>query len=118
MDFIYMVNKETKAEHRFPDQEGVVAYFEARGWKVTDPPEDKPFVSQTLDIEPEDKWVTLVHKKTHATHEFPNHPEAIEGAYESGWELPKVADEEKSKKAPAKKTASAKSADDTEKVNS
>lgn len=134
MEFVYMKQENAEEGHWFPNEEGVVTHQEARGWVVVDPPEEVPFVPQHGDVPPEQKWVTLHHPLVKANHDFPNNPAALEGAYESGWRFPEelkieaeeaevkaaeeesLADEAQPKKT-AKKTTSAKSATDTEKVN-
>jgi hypothetical protein len=50
--------------------------------------------------------VELVHPEAKARHDFPNNPEAIAGAIEAGWQLPKPPKEEpvpEPSKKPAKK---------------
>lgn len=133
MDFVYMVPAfDEESGHYFPDEEGVITHQEARGWTRADPPEEKPFVPLPDDIPPEQTWVTLWHPVVQTTHDFPNNPAALEGAYEAGWQFPeqKSDDPEETdgsagkdrpvKKKPAKKAVSSNesaSADDKEKVN-
>jgi hypothetical protein len=88
MEFIYMVHSDTEAGHWFPNEPGVENHFKARGWKLTDPPEDKPFVSKHGDVTPDEEWVTLVHPELDITHDFPNNLAAIEGAHDAGWLFP------------------------------
>lgn len=84
-DFIYLFNADTQTGQYFPDQPGVAEFWSGRGWALADPPEEKPFVSEALDIEPSTDWVTLYHPEVKAYHDFPNNRAAIEGAYEAGW---------------------------------
>lgn len=127
MNFVYMKQTELDEGHWFPNEEGVIPHQEARGWVVTDPPEETPFVSAHGDIDPEQEWVTLWHPEIQTTHEFPNNPAALEGAYESGWtsipkpeseepEAAEVSEDSSAKKKPAKKATASASADDKEKV--
>lgn len=90
MEFIYMVQGETKSGHYFPDQPNVITAQEARGWKKVDPPEEKPFVPERGDIPVEQTWVTLYHPKAKAHHDFPNNVDALKGAHEAGWEFPEL----------------------------
>lgn len=89
MDFILFSHKETGGEFQAPDEPGVREYYEARGWEEIDPPAPVPFVPEKVNVDPNEvpaEWVTLEHSETHARHDFPNNPEAIAGAEESGWE--------------------------------
>jgi hypothetical protein len=74
---------------RVPDQPGVRESYEARGWVVGPDPEADagPFVPpKVVEANEEDGWVTLYHPVTHAAHRFPSHPDAVQGAYETGWQ--------------------------------
>jgi len=37
---VWMINREIKGVHRFPDNPGVIRSYEGRGWEVTDLPTD------------------------------------------------------------------------------
>ncbi len=77
-----------------PDHPDVLAHHEARGWSRV--PDDelaaaaaRPFVPASGDAPEAGEWVDLVHPDLPgATNRVPNHPEAIEGAAESGWTYP------------------------------
>lgn len=89
-DWLYFENKVTGGTFEAPDEDGVHERYEALGWVLTDKPEDKPVVPSSLNQPgPEQEWVTMHHPKAKADHDFPNNTEAIAGAIESGWELPK-----------------------------
>jgi hypothetical protein len=87
MDFVYMTNEITGGSTEVADEPGVVEHFEARGWKVEKRPEPAPFVPSPLapDATQYTEFIRLYHPQVDAYHEFPNNPEAIEGAYEAGW---------------------------------
>jgi hypothetical protein len=103
MGWIYVKHEETGGATYIPDEDGVLEWYEGRGWKQVDEPEVVPFIPPKGDAPPgDDEWVKLTHPATGGEHDFPNNPEALEGAYEMGWQLPKA---EKPAKA-AKKTAS------------
>lgn len=102
---VYMKHPAMGGAAYFPDEDGVVEWHEARGWEKADEPDAAPFVPPPGDAAPvEDEWVKLIHKETGAVHDFPNNPEALEGAYDAGWQHPQP---EKPAKA-VKKTASVK----------
>jgi hypothetical protein len=97
-DWIYISHPDAGST-RIPNQPGVLATYEARGW-VEEP---NPETGETADIfvppkvvekNEEDGWVTLYHRETHAEHSFPSHPDAIKGAYDAGWQgsPPKVSE--------------------------
>lgn len=92
----YMVNKDTGGTTEMSLVEpGAREFWEARGWEVTDRPEAGPFVPpKAVDkAADEDGWVTLHHPEIGASHAFPNNPDAVQGAYEAGWQVtpPKAA---------------------------
>ena len=102
MGWIYLEHKGTGGATRVSDEPGVLEWHEAHGWKQVDEPEPVPFVPPKGDAPPGDsEWVELEHPATGGRHEFPNNPEALEGAYEAGWQLPKPPE-------PVKKIASVK----------
>jgi len=109
MDWIYLKHQDHGGTTRVSDEPGVLEWHEAHGWKKTDEPAPTPFVPPKGDLPPaDDEWVELTHPATGGVHQFPNNPEALEGAYEVGWELSKP---KKPAKA-VKKTASAEPATD------
>jgi len=126
-DWIHVSHPDAGAA-RIPNQPGVLASYEARGWVASDDPDDgAPFVPpKAVEQNTEDGWVTLYHPETGASHRFPSHPDAVQGAYEAGWQAtpPKTPDLEPApaadesakatKKAPAK---SAEPASDEKDVN-
>ncbi len=103
-DFVFMRHAETDGEARIPDEPGVVASYEARGWERSEEPEQAPFVPPK-PLPPGDEWVELVHPLIDARHAFPNDPAAIAGAMEAGWEYPKAEPDPPAKKATGKKAA-------------
>jgi hypothetical protein len=112
-EWLYMTPPGGGDPHKFPAGDGVQAFWEARGYTVTDEPEEQPFVPpKVVQATPEDEaWVILYHPGIGASHEFPNHPDAIRGAYEAGWQgsppkaSPDPADEPPAKKAASKKAS-------------
>jgi len=111
IDWLYFEHPATGGTFEAADEDGVRERYEALGWKLTDKPEDKPVVPSRLN-QPgmEQEWVTMWHPKAKAHHDFPNNTEAIAGALESGWELPKppkppVPDQEPDSKPKAKAPA-------------
>lgn len=87
--FVYMKNDEIQAETWVPDEDGVVEWHEARGWAKAEPPEEVPFVPSVPEVpDTEATWITLRHPKLgNRTHDFPNNPDALQGALDAGWEL-------------------------------
>lgn len=90
MKWLYLKHDETGGVTEIPDTRDVREWHEARGWKVIERPEELPFVPEKRDMPPgvDNDWVTLFHPDVSTTHNFPNNPEAIAGAMESGWEFP------------------------------
>src|SRR5882757_366028 len=86
-DMVYMVHGASGGGASFPDEDGVIEWYEAHGWEKADEPKQAVFVPDpgTTDENP---WVTLYHPELKTTHEFPNNFEAISGAGEAGWEIP------------------------------
>lgn len=103
-------------ECRVPDQPGVREAYEARGWVETDAPDAPPFVPpKVVEVNAEDGWVDLYHPLTHAVHRFPSHPDAVQGAYEAGWQAsppkrPEPAPVDPEQPAPVEDKATAKKA--------
>lgn len=86
MDWIYLQHKETGGHMSVADEPGVVEFYAARGWKVAAEPAPEPFVPpKTVERQADADWVTLYHSGTGASHDFPNNPDALQGAYEVGW---------------------------------
>jgi hypothetical protein len=84
----WMKHQETGGLREFPNEDGVQAYWEARGWALTDAPEDRPSVPVPVDLPPGDTtFVAMYHPVVRTTHEFPNNAEAVAGAQEAGWTL-------------------------------
>jgi hypothetical protein len=120
MDWLYFKNPETKGTTTVPDEPGVREWHEAHGWKLTDAPEERPFVpsadgGQMVQLS---EWVTLYHPAVNALHEYPNNPEAIAGALQAGWVYPPEPEPPAQESAPKTKkaTASATATDEKEKA--
>lgn len=115
-DWLYMTPPGGGDPHKFPSGEGVQAFYEARGYEVTDEPEEQPFVPPKTIEQAGDEWVILHHSEAGASHEFPNNPAAIQGAYEAGWQAtpPKAAEPEPEPEKPAAKKAASKPKASTE----
>jgi len=106
---VYMTHKEL-GPIRVSDEPGVVEWFESRGYARADEPEEKPFVPPKDAPPAVDGFVPLVHPLLPGVvHDWPDNPEALQGAREAGWEYPKPPkpepDEKPAKKATAKKAA-------------
>jgi hypothetical protein len=89
--WLYVENDETGGTAWIPDDDGVRAWNEARGWRVVAPPEDVPFVPPKVNIDPDEvepEFVELVHPETQARHQWPNNPAALAGAADAGWVTP------------------------------
>lgn len=107
---VYMTHAVTKGWTRVPDDPGVIAAHEARGWVRADEPEEKPFTPPKGAPPAVDGFVQLVHPQLPGVvHDWPDNPEAMQGARDAGWEYPKPPkpepDEKPAKKATAKKVA-------------
>lgn len=88
-DWLHITHAETGNTAQIPDEPGVREAYEARGWTVGDLPDPDAghFVPpKAVERNEEDGWVTLYHPATGASHSFPSHPEAVQGAYEAGWQ--------------------------------
>jgi hypothetical protein len=118
-DWIYLRHPDA-GETRVPNQPGVLESYQSRGWaEMPDPEtENQVFVPpKVVEQNEEDGWVTLYHPKTQAVHRFPSHPDAVQGAYEAGWQAtpPKTPDPDPApagdESAKATKKAPAKSAE-------
>src|SRR6188768_2797015 len=102
MKWLYLKNAETGGTAELPDEPGVLDWYTARGWSQADRPEDRPFVPRPdggQSIQDVD-FVTLVHPETGGAHRFPDNPDAIEGARESGWRYPDEATPDAPKSSP------------------
>jgi hypothetical protein len=90
MEWLYFVHKDTGGTTEVPDEPGVKEWHEARGWKLTEKPDEVPFIPTPGTDGPkrDTEWVTLFHPIVNASHEFPNNREAIAGALEAGWQYP------------------------------
>lgn len=89
VDWLYVNHPETGGDARIPDAPGVRERYEALGWRVAaDPDADgQVFVPpKVVEQNTEDGWVTLYHSATSAAHRFPSHPDAVQGAYDAGWQ--------------------------------
>lgn len=95
MEWLYFKHKDTGGITEVPDEPGVKEWHEARGWILSEKPDEKPFVPKpgTDDPEKNTEWVTLYHPAVNARHEFPNNREAIAGAMEAGWIYPESPEE-------------------------
>lgn len=91
-NFVYMTYPETKGAQYVPDDPAAITFQEARGWKVSTPPEEKPFVPENISLPEYDDFITMYHPGVDAHHEFPANTEAIVGAIDSGWQLMSPAD--------------------------
>lgn len=122
-EWVWMVNRaiaEVDGERppvRFPNDDVVIEHQQARGWELTDEPQEQAFTAPTgvaADDEAErDPWVTLVHPDIEGgTNRVPNDPAALQGAFDAGWHLPEDQPERKPAKRTAKKQASTEPADD------
>jgi hypothetical protein len=89
-EFVYMTHPGIDdATQEVPDEPGVVERQKGLGWVVADRPAPKPFTPVPGDAPADDGWVDLTHKVTGARHTFPSNAEALEGAIEAGWQIPK-----------------------------
>lgn len=89
--FQYMTNTETGGTTWVPLEDGVVEWHEAHGWEKTPPPPEVPFVPSVPDVpETEATWVTMFHPAIKASHDFPNNPDALQGALDAGWTFPEA----------------------------
>jgi hypothetical protein len=88
MDWLYLKHKETGGTTEVPDEPGVKEWYEARGWSLVKRPEAVPFVPKPgNDPVAPSEWRTLYHPLANAVHDFPNNPEALQGAIEAGWQF-------------------------------
>lgn len=89
MKWLYFTHPATEGTTEVPDEDGVQEWHEARGWVLGEKPEELIFVPAPGNAEDTtaSEWITLYHPETTAVHDFPNNPEAIAGAQESGWIL-------------------------------
>ncbi len=118
--FVYMEHDEL-GPIRVPDEAGVVEWHEARGYRRADEPEPEPYVPPKDAPPSTDGFVQLVHPDLPGVvHDWPDNPEALQGAHEAGWRYPQPEgesggepDEKPAKKTAAKKAAA--SADDQDK---
>lgn len=102
MPFVYLEHDEL-GPIRVPDEPDVVEWHEARGYRVADEPTPVPFVPPKVAPPAVDGFVQLVHPDLPGVvHDWPNNPEALQGAREAGWDFPQP---------PAKKTAAKKAAE-------
>lgn len=87
MGFVYMTHPGIEgASQEVNDDPGAIARQEGAGWVITDRPVPGVFVPAKGDQPAADgAFVTLWHPKLKTTHQFPNNPEAIQGAGEVGW---------------------------------
>jgi hypothetical protein len=108
VDWVYLTHEQSGGAARFPDEPGVVAWHEAHGWVRADEPEPVPFVPPKGTPTAVDGFVQLVHPDLPGvTHEWPDNPEALQGAREAGWDVlqPEPEPDSKPAKKPAKKAA-------------
>lgn len=130
MNWLYLTNAETGGSQKVPDEPGVRAHYEARGWELTVEPTEDRFIPAPGNENPDDntEWVTLYHPAVNAYHDFPNNTAALAGAKEAGWEYPAQFDpetppaggNETPEPKPASKTSKSRSASataETEKEN-
>jgi len=86
VEWVDLVHPESGGVCRVPDEPGVVAAHEARGWVPADPEAVTATPAPPLPGAPE--WVHLVHPPSAGAASFPNNPAALEGAYALGWREP------------------------------
>lgn len=98
-DWIEMEHAESGGRTRIPaGSPDVLAVHEARGWSRVEV-DDEPEISAPAraDVEPGAEagaWVELVHPDLPtATNRVPNHPDALQGAFDAGWTYPAPAPE-------------------------
>lgn len=115
MDWLYLKHDETGGTAELPDEPGVLDWYAARGWSQTDRPETRPFVPPADGGQAArgDEFVTLVHPDTGGAHRFPDNPDAIEGARETGWRYPDEIKPATPKSSPKQPTSDAESVTDT-----
>lgn len=103
-EWAYLEHPDTGGTTRVPDEAGVIAMHEARGWVRTDPPEAVPFVPPGGGVPTEvaaAEWVDLVHPDLPAAvNRVPNNPIALQGAYDTGWRPPEPPAPEQSQDEP------------------
>lgn len=91
-EWAYLEHPDTGGMTCVPDEPGVIAAHEARGWVRADPPESVPFVPAGAGVPPDEaeaEWVELVHPDLPAAvNRVPNNPVALQGAYDAGWQRP------------------------------
>lgn len=87
MDWVDLQHPASGGTQRVPDDPDVITFWEARGWARYTPEPEKPFVPVPGTEDPDDSdWVTLYHPGVGTTHQFPNNPDALAGAFDAGWE--------------------------------
>lgn len=117
VDWVYLEHDDL-GPIRVSDEPGVVERHESRGYRRADEPTPEPFVP-AKDVPPAvDGFVPLVHPLLPGVvHDWPDNPEALQGAHDAGWRFPEPAEEtpgdrpdpdpdpKSAKKAAAKKAA-------------
>jgi len=94
--WIHLEHDDTGGVTRIPNRADVLAFHEARGWRVVDPPEQVPFVPAKVDADAEapPAWVDLVHPDLPAaTNRVANNPGALQAALDAGWTYPDPPDD-------------------------
>lgn len=90
--WLYLEHEETGGRASIPNDPAVLTAQQARGWRLADPPDTSgPFIPAKVNVHPEDleaQWVEFVHPVTGARHQWPNNPDALQGAAEAGWVIP------------------------------
>ena len=89
MDFIDLKLESTGGTTSVPDEPGVLERYEALGWVRYTPEPEKPFHPAHPNVPENTDWVEMYHPSLKTRHSFPNNPEAISGATETGWLVPK-----------------------------
>lgn len=99
---------------RVPDDPGVLAVFEARGFTQVDPPADPVYADTSQVVADVDEhgvgWLHVVHDSTGGATRIPNQPGVLDDWRTRGWRL---AAETEPKPKPAKKTTAKKATADS-----
>jgi hypothetical protein len=90
-EWIELEHEDTGGRQKVPNVPDVLAVQASKGWHPVDEDDapDLPWVPTPGDAAPDAEWVTLVHPDLPlGTNVVPNNPEALQGAYDAGWQLP------------------------------
>lgn len=89
MTFIDVRHKDTGGETSISDEPGVLEWYESRGWEQFTPEPEPPFVPAVSESADTPGFVTLRNETLQVSHDFPNNAEALAGAADAGWTVPK-----------------------------